>query len=104
MRRFRHLQRIVAKIEADPNAKSYTDAALTAVADEDAEHMGLYTQNEAARVAVERELRVAGHHTHAHPANGHKVNGHGDALHQDAAHHDHHDRDGRRPEIVPPAA
>ena len=103
-RRFRHLQRIVAKIEADPNAKSYTDAALTAVADEDAEHMGLYTQNEAARVAVERELRVAGHHTHAHPANGHKVNGHGDALHQDAAHHDHHDRDGRRPEIVPPAA
>jgi hypothetical protein len=38
----------------------YKDEALTAVAEEDSEHMGLYNQNEAARVAVERELRVAG--------------------------------------------
>jgi len=37
----------------------YTDQALTAVAEEDSEHMGLYNQNEAARVAVQRELRVA---------------------------------------------
>ena len=54
------LKRIVKKIEADPHAMDYTDEALTAVVDEDAEHMGLYTQNEAARVAVERELKVAG--------------------------------------------
>ncbi|MHA1517197.1 MAG: B12-binding domain-containing radical SAM protein [Alphaproteobacteria bacterium] len=54
------LKRIVRKIEADPHAADYTDAALTPVADEDAEHMELYNQNEAARVAVERERRVAG--------------------------------------------
>lgn len=53
------LKRIVKKIEADPLAKDYKDQALTPVADEDSEHMGLYNQNEAARVAVERELRVA---------------------------------------------
>lgn len=54
------LKSIVKKIEADPLAKDYKDEALTAVADEDSEHMGLYNQNEAARVAVKRELRVAG--------------------------------------------
>ena len=32
--------------------------------------MGLYTQNEAARVAVERELRVAGHKANGNGANG----------------------------------
>lgn len=53
------LKRIVKKIEADPLAKDYKDQALTAVEEEDSEHMGLYNQNEAARVAVERELRVA---------------------------------------------
>ena len=31
--------------------------------EEDSEHMELYTQNAAARSAVERELRVAGHKT-----------------------------------------
>jgi hypothetical protein len=60
-RRWRDLRRITHKIEADPHAKLYFDEALTSVAEEDSEHMGLYTQNEAARVAVERELRVAGH-------------------------------------------
>jgi hypothetical protein len=45
---------------ADPNAKLYRDAALMPVAEEDAEHMDLYTQNDAARVAVARERRVAG--------------------------------------------
>jgi hypothetical protein len=79
---WRALKRIVKKIEADPHAKSYKDEALTPVADEDAEHMELYTQNEAARVAVERERRVAGHKDNghakaplAHAANG-KGNGH----------------------------
>ncbi len=57
---WRTFKRIVRKVEADPNAKFYMDEALTPVVDEDAEHMELYTQNEAARVAVERELRVAG--------------------------------------------
>ncbi|MGH6735986.1 MAG: B12-binding domain-containing radical SAM protein [Methyloceanibacter sp.] len=60
LKRWRHLKRIVKAVEADPNAKFYKDNSLTAVVDEDAEHMELYTQNEAARVAVERELRVAG--------------------------------------------
>ena len=60
-RRWRDLRRIMRKIEADPHAKLYFDEALTPVAEEDSQHMGLYTQNEAARVAVERELRVAGH-------------------------------------------
>ncbi|HEX2447925.1 MAG TPA: radical SAM protein [Methyloceanibacter sp.] len=64
-RRWRHLTRILRKVEADPNAKSYMDGALTPVAEEDAEHMEIYTQNEAARSAVERERRVA-----AKPANG----------------------------------
>jgi hypothetical protein len=36
------------------------DVALTAVVDEDSEHMGLYTQTQAARVAVNRERTVAG--------------------------------------------
>ena len=58
------------KIEADPHTKLYNDEAFTPVADEDSEHMELYTQNEAARVAVERELRVAGHKANGNGANG----------------------------------
>ena len=80
-KRWRHLKRIVNKVEADPNAKYYMDEALTPVAEEDSEHMELYTQNEAARVAVERELRVASKNGHAKvPAaavqhtNGHQAN------------------------------
>jgi len=69
-KRWRHLTKIIRKIEADPAAKFYMDEALTAVAEEDAEHMELYTQNEAARVAVERERRVAGV----------KANGNGSAV------------------------
>jgi hypothetical protein len=111
-RRWRHLTRILNKVEADPDAKLYMDEALTAVAEEDAEHMELYTQNVAARTAVERERRVA-----AKPANGRSAvligngrngagaavangngNGH-DANGHDDAHHDHHghDRDDPRP-------
>ena len=116
-RRWRHLTRISNKVEADPNAKLYMDEALTAVADEDAEHMELYTQNEAARAAVERERRVAGgpanghqpkvqagngHAANGHAGNGHKDNGLGDAAPHDAGHHDHSHE--RRPDIAPPAA
>jgi Radical SAM superfamily len=99
VRRWRHLQRIVARIEADPHARLYMDAALTPVADEDAAHMGLYTQNEAARVAVERELRVAAKHLNGHHANGHLGNGH-DGNGHDTAHSDDpaRKRDERRPE------
>jgi hypothetical protein len=89
-KRWRHLTRILNKVEADPNAKLYMDEALTAVAEEDAEHMELYTQNVAARTAVERERRVAAKNGIGHAAvpvaqhaNGqHKANGH------DVAHHD----------------
>ncbi len=89
-RRWLHLKSIVRKVETDPNAKLYMDEALTPVADEDSEHMELYTQNEAARSAVEREHRVAAKspngHAHKAPApaardgNGHATAGH-DAGH-----------------------
>lgn len=108
VRRWRHLKRIVAKIEADPHAKLYMDAALTPVAEEDAEHMDLYTQSEGVRAAVKHERRVAGH-ANGHGGKGHKGNGHHETGHHHdgpspAVHdHDHHDRDERRAEI-PPAA
>jgi len=95
-KRWRHLKRIVRKVEADPHAKLYKDEALTPVVDEDAEHMELYTQNEAARTAVERERRVAAKTGNGNggkvpvPAglrtNGHQGNGH-DAGLQDAELH-----------------
>jgi radical SAM superfamily enzyme YgiQ (UPF0313 family) len=89
-RRWRHLKRIVRKVEADPHAKLYRDEALTPVTEEDSEHMELYTQNEAARSAVERELRVAGKSANGHghkaeAASGHAGNGH-QANGRDAAH------------------
>ena len=111
VRRWRHLKSIVAKIEADPHAKSYQDDALIPVGEEDAEHMELYTQSETVRAAVQHERRVAGgpangHQPKVHAGNGHAGNGHkdsglGDAAHHDAGHHDHaHER---RPDIAPPA-
>ncbi|HEU0016983.1 MAG TPA: radical SAM protein [Methyloceanibacter sp.] len=116
-RRWRHLKSIVAKIEADPHAKSYQDEALIPVGEEDAEHMELYTQSETVRAAVKHERRVAGgpasgHQPKVHAGNGHAGNGHngngleenglGDAAHHDAGHHDHaHEH---RPDIAPPAA
>jgi radical SAM superfamily enzyme YgiQ (UPF0313 family) len=94
-RRWWHLKSIVHKVEADPHAKLYKDEALTPVAEEDSDHMELYTQNEAARVAVERERRVAAKSVNsngarapalaAQRANGQKGNGH-DAGHRDADH------------------
>ena len=97
-RRWWHLKQIVRGVEADPNAKLYKDEALTPVIDEDADHMGLYTQNEAARVAVERERRVAAKSVNGNGgkapalaalrANGHQGNGHdADHLAHDAEHH-----------------
>jgi radical SAM superfamily enzyme YgiQ (UPF0313 family) len=109
---WRALKQIVKKIEADPNAKSYTDEALTAVVNEDSEHMELYTQNEAARVAVERELRVAGVNKPGEPhvavkvngngANGRSGNGHGGNGHDKAA--THAEKEERLPETAPPLA
>jgi len=76
-KRWRHLTRLINKVQSDPTAKFHMDNALTPVADEDAEHMGLYTQNEAARVAVERELRVAGVKPKGGAPKGGKSNGAG---------------------------
>jgi len=92
-KRWRRLKAIVRKVEADPNAKFYMDEALTPVAEEDSEHMELYTQNEAARVAVERERRVAGVKAGGVPA--HQGNGH-DAGERPV-------RDRPRPTVAPPA-
>ncbi len=106
-KRWRMLKAIVRKIEADPNAKAYMDGALTPVAEEDSEHMEIYTQNEAARTAVERERRVAAKPGHAHPAHVHAGNGrNGDGHEGDGHEHDHHghEHDEPRPEAIPPAA
>jgi len=104
-RRWLHLKSIVRRIEADPDAKLYRDGALTPVAEEDADHMDLYTQNEAARVAVERENRVAGRRGNGHPASGHGENGHHHGNGHDAGLHDHHGHDHEEPQpaAAPPA-
>ncbi|MCJ7529027.1 MAG: hypothetical protein MUO37_13195, partial [Methyloceanibacter sp.] len=102
-KRWRHLTRILNKVEADPNARLYMDEALTAVADEDSEHMDLYTQNVAARTAVERERRVAaktgnGHVTNGNVANGNGKNGHDEHGHDGNGHdHAHHAHDEPHP-------
>jgi radical SAM superfamily enzyme YgiQ (UPF0313 family) len=93
------LKRFCDEVEADPNAKSYHDDSLIPVAEEDAEHMELYTQNDAARTAVEREHRVAGIKPHPQPVNGHQSNGH---HHGEPPHHDHHGHE-EHVEIAPRA-
>ena len=105
-KRWRMLKAIVRKIEADPNAKLYMDGALTPVAEEDSEHMEIYTQNEAARTAVERERRVAAKPGHAHPAHVHAGNGNGHNGNGHGHEHDHHghEHEEPRPEAIPPAA
>ena len=123
-RRWRHLTKIINKVQADPMAKFYMDEALTAVAEEDSEHMELYTQNEAARVAVERERRVAGVKANGNGAavliaNGRATNGNGTGTgahaegngadahahngHDDAEHVHGHEPEALRPEAVPRA-
>ncbi|MGI8726039.1 MAG: B12-binding domain-containing radical SAM protein [Methyloceanibacter sp.] len=99
--RWRYISRIMRKIEADPHAGYYMDGALTAEADDDTDHMDLYTQNDAARVAVERELRVAGRPAHGNGKNGHRD--HGDAEHAHDHHGHAHDRHDDRVEISPTA-
>ena len=105
-KRWRHISRIMRKIEADPHARYYMDGALTAEADDDTDHMDLYTQNDAARVAVERELRVAGRppHGNAH-GNANSKNGHRDHDAEQAHDHLDHAQDRRddRVEVSPTA-
>jgi len=107
-RRWRHLKRILAKIEADPNAKLYMDEALTPVGEEDAEHMELYNQSEAIKAAVAHERRVAGHPSNGHQSPGEQGNGHRPAAkgnaHAEADAPHHHDKGEHRPGVLPPAA
>ncbi len=107
-RRWRHLKRILAKIEADPNAKLFMDEALTPVGEEDAEHMELYNQSELIKAAVKHERRVAGHAVHAHLGNGHDGNGHHPAAegngHAEGEAPHHHDQGEHSPGVLPPAA
>ena len=84
-KRWYELKRIVRKIEADPLANSHMDEAMTPVSEEDFEHMELYTQNAAARSAVERELRVANHKTIGEGAHAHE-NGHANGRHAGSGH------------------
>jgi hypothetical protein len=109
-RRWRHLKQILAKIEAEPNAKLYMDEALTPVGEEDAEHMELYNQSAAIKAAVAHERRVAGHPGNGHPANDHANDGNG---HRPAAEGNgqaeagaprHHNKGEHRPGVLPPAA
>ena len=100
------------KIEADPLANSHMDEAMTPVSEEDSEHMELYTQNAAARSAVERELRVANHKTIGEGAHAHE-NGHANGRHAGSGHattgnghagngHDH-EHGETQPAVSPPA-
>jgi hypothetical protein len=68
LRRWHRLYKICRKIERDPLAKSYTDRALTPVAGDEVGELELYTQNDAARTAVVRELRSAGRPLGQRPA------------------------------------
>ena len=45
-------------IEADPERKSYVDQALMPVTDADEENLELFTQNEAAKHAVQHAHRI----------------------------------------------
>jgi hypothetical protein len=70
--------------------------------------MELYTQNDAARTAVQRELRVAGVKPKGNGANGQtEVAAHGNGRvgngHAEAEGEDRQDRDEQRPEISPSA-
>ena len=47
------------RIEADPDRFVYTDQALAPVTDYEAESFELFTQNQAARNAVEKARKIA---------------------------------------------
>ena len=109
-KRWYELKRIVRKIEADPLANSHMDEAMTPVSEEDSEHMELYTQNAAARSAVERELRVANHKTIGEGAHAHE-NGHANGRHAGSGHattgnghaSNGHEHGETQPAVSPPA-
>ena len=109
-KRWYELKRIVRKIEADPLANSHMDEAMTPVSEEDSEHMELYTQNAAARSAVERELRVANHKTIGEGAHAHE-NGRANGRHAGSGHattgtghaSNGHDHGETQPAVSPPA-
>jgi radical SAM superfamily enzyme YgiQ (UPF0313 family) len=52
------LYRMCRKVSADPNGASYTDLAMTPVADDETETLALFTQNDAARHAVDHARRA----------------------------------------------
>jgi len=66
--RWHRLYRICRRIERDTLAASYTDLALTLPSPTEHEALELYTHTGAARAAVARELRSAGHTPKRTPA------------------------------------
>src|SRR5262245_379252 len=52
------IYRIYRRVISDPNGMSYTDQALTPVTEEDTEHLELFTQNKAARDAVDHARKI----------------------------------------------
>ena len=54
------MYRIMRRVKADPSAATYTDQALTPVADDEHQELDLYTHTEAARAKVELERKVKG--------------------------------------------
>lgn len=57
-REYWRIDRIYRRVVADPNGLAYTDQAMTAVADEDLEALEMFTQNKAARDAVDHVRKV----------------------------------------------
>jgi radical SAM superfamily enzyme YgiQ (UPF0313 family) len=60
------IYRVYREVARDPNGARYMDQAMTPVADDDVEHLEMFTQNEAARAAVGharkvKELTAAAH-------------------------------------------
>jgi len=55
---FWRLARIFRRVATDPNGLAYTDLAMAPVTEEDLEHLDLFTQNEAARHAVDHARKV----------------------------------------------
>jgi radical SAM superfamily enzyme YgiQ (UPF0313 family) len=53
-----NIYRIYRRVAADPNAIAYTDTAMIPVTDDDVEHLELFTQNSAARSAVDHARKV----------------------------------------------
>ena len=52
------IYRAYRRVAADPNGQAYMDQAMTPVADDDSERLDMFTQNEAARGAVDHIRKV----------------------------------------------